>query len=61
MMRGGTTEAKMFALMIGQMAPHMVNTGLITSEEIATLCAQLLDPSFLDFPPAVVRSWGRRP
>jgi len=39
----------------------MVNTGLITRDEIATLCAQLLDPSFLDFPPAVVRSWGRRP
>jgi 2-polyprenyl-3-methyl-5-hydroxy-6-metoxy-1,4-benzoquinol methylase len=61
MMRGGTTEAKMFGLMIGQLAPHMTRTGLVTSDEIASLCAQLLDPSFFDFPPAVMRSWGRRP
>lgn len=61
MMRGGTTEAKMFGLMIGQMAEHMVSTGLITREEVDRLRAQLLDPSFFDFPPAFVRSWGRRP
>jgi 2-polyprenyl-3-methyl-5-hydroxy-6-metoxy-1,4-benzoquinol methylase len=61
MMQGGTREAKMFELMLAQLTPHMVATGLINAEEIAILRAQLLDPNFLDFPPAVVRAWGRRP
>lgn len=61
MMQGGTTEAKMFGLMLAQLAPHMVATSLISDDEITSLRAQLLDPSFLDFPPAVVRCWGRRP
>jgi 2-polyprenyl-3-methyl-5-hydroxy-6-metoxy-1,4-benzoquinol methylase len=61
MMRGGTTEAKMFGLMLAQLAPQMVSTGLIGSDEIVALRAQLLEPTFFDFPPAVVRTWGRRP
>jgi len=61
MMRGGTTEARMFELMLGQLAPHLVATSLISAEELTLLRAQLLDPAFLDFPPAVVRAWGRRP
>lgn len=61
MMQGGTREAKMFELMLGQIAPLMAETGLITADEIETLRAQLLSPDFFDFPPAVVRAWGRHP
>ncbi|MGB8132492.1 MAG: methyltransferase domain-containing protein [Candidatus Angelobacter sp.] len=61
MMQGGTREAIMFELMLAQLGPHMVATGLITAEEVKSLRAQLLDPAFFDFPPAVIRAWGRRP
>lgn len=61
MMQGGGREARMFELMLAQLAPHLVTTGLITDAELDTLRAQLLDPAFMDFPPAVVRAWGRRP
>ena len=61
MMQGGTREARMFELMLAQLTLPMVATGLISADEIATLRAQLLDPTFFDFPPAVVRAWGRRP
>ena len=60
MMRGGTREAKMLELMLAELAVPMTATGLITSDEIDALRAALLDPAFLDFPPAVVRAWGRR-
>jgi hypothetical protein len=60
MMQGGTREARMFELMLRQLTPHMVATGLITDEELASLRVQLLDPEFVDFPPALVRAWGRR-
>jgi ubiquinone/menaquinone biosynthesis C-methylase UbiE len=61
MMQGGTREARMFELMLAQIGPHMAATGLITEDEITGLRAQLLSPDFFDFPPAVVRAWGRRP
>jgi trans-aconitate methyltransferase len=60
MMRGGTREAKMFELMLAELAVPMTATGLITADEVDSLRAALLDPEFLDFPPAVVRAWGRR-
>jgi 2-polyprenyl-3-methyl-5-hydroxy-6-metoxy-1,4-benzoquinol methylase len=60
-MQGGTREARMFELMLAQLAAPMEATGLITAEEIRSLRAQLLDPRFFDFPPAVIRAWGRRP
>jgi len=60
MMRGGTREARMFELMLAELAVPMAATGLITADEIDSLRANLLDPEFLDFPPAVVRAWGRR-
>lgn len=60
-MQGGTREAKMFELMLAQLGPQMEATGLISEPEINTLRAQLLDPTFFDFPPAVIRTWGRRP
>lgn len=60
-MRGGTREAVMFGLMLGQLSSHIVATGLITADELDDLLAQLHDPAFIDFPPAVVRAWGRRP
>lgn len=59
-MQGGTREARMFELMLAQLGPQMAATGLITGDEITTLRAQLRDPSFFDFPPAVIRAWGRR-
>ncbi len=61
MMQGGTREARMFELMLGQLAPHIAASRLMTEAEIGGLRRQLLDPAFLDFPPAVVRAWGRRP
>lgn len=59
-MQGGTREAVMFDLMLAQIAEPVVATGRITRDELATLRAQLHDPGFFDFPPAVVRAWGQR-
>ena len=60
MMQGGTREAKMFELMLRQLSSHMIATGLIDATELRILREQLLDPNYFDFPPAVVRAWGRR-
>jgi 2-polyprenyl-3-methyl-5-hydroxy-6-metoxy-1,4-benzoquinol methylase len=61
MMRGGTREAVMMDLMYEQFGKHMEATGLITADELAEVRALLRDPNYVDLPPAVIRSWGRRP
>jgi 2-polyprenyl-3-methyl-5-hydroxy-6-metoxy-1,4-benzoquinol methylase len=61
MMRGGTREAVMMDLMYEQLGPHMEATGLITSDEVREVRALLRDSDYVDLPPAVIRSWGRRP
>lgn len=61
MMQGGQREARMLEMMFGQLAEQLVATCLITGQELDALRRQLLDPRFMDFPPAVVRAWGRRP
>lgn len=60
-MQGGTREAVMFDLMLEQLAGPVVASGQITAGELAKLRAQLHDPAFFDFPPAVIRAWGQRP
>jgi 2-polyprenyl-3-methyl-5-hydroxy-6-metoxy-1,4-benzoquinol methylase len=60
-MQGGTREAVMFDLMLAQIAGPIVASGQITAGELAELRAQLHDPGFYDFPPAVIRAWGQRP
>lgn len=61
MMRGGTREAIMMDLMYAQMGPHMEATGLISPQELEEVRALLHDSDYVDLPPAVIRSWGRRP
>jgi ubiquinone/menaquinone biosynthesis C-methylase UbiE len=61
MMQGGTREAIMFDLMLGQVAEPVIASGMVTAEEMETIRQLLHDPSFVDFPPAVVRAWGRKP
>jgi 2-polyprenyl-3-methyl-5-hydroxy-6-metoxy-1,4-benzoquinol methylase len=61
MMRGGTREAVMMDLMYEQLGDLMVQTGSITRDEIAAVRTLLNDPSYVDLPPAVIRSWGRAP
>jgi 2-polyprenyl-3-methyl-5-hydroxy-6-metoxy-1,4-benzoquinol methylase len=61
MMRGGTREARMLHIMLTQLGSQIVATGLISGEELAMVRMQLLDPEFVDFPPALVRAWGQRP
>lgn len=59
-MRGGSREARMFELMLAQLSTQLIATGLISKEDLTELRNNLHDPSFFDFPPAVVRAWGRR-
>jgi 2-polyprenyl-3-methyl-5-hydroxy-6-metoxy-1,4-benzoquinol methylase len=61
MMRGGTREAVMMDLMYEQLGGLMQQTGLIDADELAAVRALLNDPSYVDLPPAVIRSWGRAP
>lgn len=61
MMRGGDVEAELLRLTLSQIADPLAATGLITTDEVARVCERLADPSFVDFPPAFVRAWGRRP
>lgn len=61
MMRGGTREAVMMDLMYEQLGPHMEATGLISDDELTSVRQLLRDPDYVDLPPAVIRSWGRRP
>jgi 2-polyprenyl-3-methyl-5-hydroxy-6-metoxy-1,4-benzoquinol methylase len=61
MMQGGTREATMFDLMLSQIGGPIVASGLVTAHEMETVRQLLHDPSFVDFPPAVVRAWGRKP
>jgi len=60
MMRGGTREAMIMDKMYEQMGPHMEATGLITAEELGEVRRLLRDDEYVDLPPAVIRSWGRR-
>lgn len=60
MMRGGTREAIMLDLMYAQLGPLLVRTGRLTDSELAEVRALLADPAYVDLPPAVIRSWGRR-
>lgn len=61
MMRGGTREAIMMDLMYEQLGPAMEATGMITAQELEQVRALLRDRDYVDLPPAVIRSWGRRP
>jgi SAM-dependent methyltransferase len=61
MMRGGGREAIMMDLMYEQLGPHMQATGIISTEELAEARALLRSADYVDLPPAVIRSWGRRP
>jgi SAM-dependent methyltransferase len=61
MMQGGSREAIMFDLMLSQIGETIVASGMVTAHEMETVRQLLHDPSFVDFPPAVVRAWGRKP
>jgi trans-aconitate methyltransferase len=61
LMRGGSREAVLLDLVLQQVASGLTATGLIDPEELGVVRAQLADPEFYDFPPAMVRAWGRRP
>ncbi|MFC3448588.1 class I SAM-dependent methyltransferase [Amycolatopsis speibonae] len=60
MMRGGDVEAELLRLTFGQIFDLLVDTGEITAVELDAVQAKLADPSFIDFPPAFIRAWGRR-
>jgi SAM-dependent methyltransferase len=59
--RGGEATLDFQRLTMKQLAPVMVQHGLLTDDQVADLNRELDDPQMYGYPPLMVAVWGRRP